>query len=434
MSRIITTSFIILAAALSAAAQDAQAARTLTLEECRQLAVQNNASVRIAAANAKAAHETRQEAFTKYFPEIKASAIGFKAHKAVFQYNVLDLFDIELVKKGYTASIYALQPVFAGGRIVNGNKLASVGADAAVLESRGAVDNALLTTEQYYWQIVTLKSKKSTLTQVIEMLDTLYAQVKVAVDAGVVNNNELLKVQLKRNDMLANMVDLDNGIALATNLLAQYIGLDGQAIDIADNGAPQELPLYPSDLYMPADQALGATVDYQLLDAKAEAAKLERRIAVGQNLPTVGIGAGYFYDDLLNQHHGFFAGFVSVQVPLSAWWGGSHAIKRSKIAENNAQEERTNLGQMLKIKMQDTWDNLTAAYRKMQIAQESICQSAENLRISRNFYDAGVSTITDLLDAQTLYRQACDQYTEAYGNFCLCRAQYIDATGRTAID
>lgn len=91
----------------------------------------------------------------------------------------------------------------------------------------------------------------------------------------------------------------------------------------------------------------------------------------------------------------------------------------------------SDLSQMLRIKMQDSWDNLTAAHRKMAIASEAIETAEENLRMNRNFYAAGVCTIADLLEAQTLYRQTLDAYTQAYGDFRLQRARYLVATGRS---
>lgn len=105
-------------------------------------------------------------------------------------------------------------------------------------------------------------------------------------------------------------------------------------------------------------------------------------------------------------------------------------MKKASIAAENARLEKEDLSQMLKIKMADEWDNLTAAYRKMALAKESIEQARENLRITRNVYDAGMSTINDVLDAEALYRQASDQYIESYGAYRLCAAQYLNSTGR----
>lgn len=411
-------------------APSAGAQQVLTLDDCKQMAVENNAGVKIAAGKAEQAAQTRKEAFTKYFPQISAQATGFRSNKPVIHYNVLDVFSIDLIHKGTGVSVQAMQPLFAGGRIANGNKLAKVGEEAGRLEYQAAVDNAGLTAEKYYWQVATLKSKGSTLDAATAYVEGLTRQVGAAVDAGMLNRNELLKVQLKLNELKALKIDLDNGIALSKKLLAQYVGLDGQDVDIAFDSVPEQLPPYPSDLFIDESQALPSTVDYKLLEAQVKAADLEKRMALGANLPTIAAGAGYFYDDLLNQNYGFAAAMLTVQVPLSGWWGGAHSMKKASIAAENARLEKEDLSQMLKIKMADEWDNLTAAYRKMALAKESIEQARENLRITRNVYDAGMSTINDVLDAEALYRQASDQYIESYGAYRLCAAQYLNSTGR----
>ena len=50
-------------------------------------------------------------------------------------------------------------------------------------------------------------------------------------------------------------------------------------------------------------------------------------MALGKNLPTLAVGAGYMYDNLMDKSHPFAIGFVSLSVPVAGWWGGSHAVK-----------------------------------------------------------------------------------------------------------
>ena len=401
-----------------------------SLDECKRMAVVNNADIRVADNNLRAAIETRREAFTKYFPQVSAGGSWFKTHNDVVQYNVLDLFTLGIINKGKAAGIWALQPVFAGGRIVNGNKLAKVGEEAARIRKEQSANQVQLQTEALYWQLVTLKAQKYTVESAITMLDTLSRQVGAAVDAGVAIRNDLLKVQLKRNGYRADLVDLDNGIELMKMLLAQQVGLGTEArVDVRAQ-VPDSVPAYPEALFIRTSEALELTADHRLLVKNVEAKDLEKRMEVGNYLPQVGVGAGWFYHDVFNQDHNFGGVMVTVSVPLSGWWGGSHAIKRKKLELATARTELSNLGQKLEIEMSDKWDNLTAAHRKMVLASEAIAQSKENLRLNQAYYDAGMSTITDLLDAQTLYRQAQDDYTGAYGVFKLSEAQYLNATGR----
>lgn len=420
---------ICMAATLSAAAT-LPPDTILSLDQCKQMALMNNTAMQRAANDAESAKQQRKEAFTKYFPEISAAGGGFWANTCVLQYNVLDLLKLELIKHGVTAGVQLLQPIFMGGQIINGNQLAKVGEAVAQLRREQTSQEVLLTVEKYYWQLATLHSTRRTLTSAIQMLDTLQHQVQVAVDAGVMLRNDLLKVELKRNDYRAEMVDLNNGINLCRMVLSQYIGEDfDRPIDIDE---PEQLivPEYPTALRIDPTEALPNTLDFQLLNANVKAKRLEKRMEVGKNLPMVVGGAGWYYHNLLEQRNNFGALSIAINVPISGWWGGSHAIKRKDIELKNAELERDDLCQMLQIDMQNKWDELTAAHRKMQIAHEAIAQANENLRLNRLYYSAGTATITDLLDAETLQRQALDSFTKSLGDFRLARAAYLFATGR----
>lgn len=402
----------------------------ISLQQCIDMAVANNAAMQTAENNTEAARQVRREAFTKYFPEISAQGFGFRTHHYVLQYNLLNQLEVGMIKHGIMGGVQALQPIFMGGQIINGNKLAKVGEAVAELQQKQTASEVRVAAEKYYWELATLKATKMSLVKGIELLDTLQYQVGVAVKAGIVTNNELLKVELQRNDFAAKMVDLDNGIKLCRMVLSQYVGAPYTSpIDI-NAEVPDTIPPYPLELRVDPAQALLQTNNYQLLVEQVKAAKLEKRMEVGKNLPTILGGAGWYYHDVLEQGHNYGALMLAINIPISGWWGGSHAIKRKDLALKNAQIELEDLSEMIQINMQNKWDELTAAHRKMEIASEAIAQSAENLRLNQAFYEAGTGTITELLDAQTLNRQACDNYIAAYGNFRSALAEYLSATGR----
>jgi outer membrane protein TolC len=80
--------------------------------------------------------------------------------------------------------------------------------------------------------------------------------------------------------------------------------------------------------------------------------------------------------------------------------------------------------------MQHLWNEVKDAYQQIQIAQSSIEQSTENLRLNRNYYNAGISTMSDLLDAQSLYQQSRDKLVDTYSQFKIKVLEYRQATGQ----
>ena len=136
------------------------------------------------------------------------------------------------------------------------------------------------------------------------------------------------------------------------------------------------------------------------------------------------------YDNLMDKDHPFWIGFATVSVPLSGWWGGSHDMKKHKLQVRNAENQFADQSQLLIIRMQNTWNDLTDAYKQIEIAVESIGQATENLRLQTDYYHAGTCTMSDLLEAQTLYQQSRDKYVESYARYEVKKREYLQATGR----
>ena len=402
----------------------------LSLDQYVSLVLEKNRKAVTARNNTTAAIEMKREAFTKYFPEIFATGMTFWANHDILQYNLLDIIELGIIKKGKMAGIQAMQPVFLGGRIVNGNKLAGVGEEVAKIREEQTADELRLTAQTMYWKLITLQATRETLTDAISTLDSLAREVGAAVDAGVALNNDLLKVKIKRNGYEADLVDLDNGISLVKMLLGQYAGLGTEGNIKVNEEVPPHVPPFPWDIYVSSSDALPLLPDHKLLLKNVEAKKLEKRMTIGSNLPSVAFGAGWYYHDLLEQNHNFGALQLAVEVPLSGWWGGAYAIKRKNVELANAKIELEDLSEELIVEIRDKWNNLTASHRKMEIESEGVAQSAENLRLNRIYFEAGMVTVADLLEAETEWKQAKERYITAYGNFRTDMAGYLIATGR----
>ena len=211
----------------------------------------------------------------------------------------------------------AVQPVFAGGQIINGNKLAKVGEDVSRLQLQLSESEVEKQTEQYYWQLVSLQEKMKTIEAVQTLLADINKDVDVAVRAGVAMRNDLLQVQLRQNDVESQKLKVQNGINILHLLLAQYCGLNNsefviESAEYVDGFSPQVIK-------QDCDQALLGTTEYKLLNKQVEATNLQRKMEIGKNLPTIGVGAGYNYHNLLDNNHSFAMVFATVSVPIVPW-------------------------------------------------------------------------------------------------------------------
>lgn len=426
----------------------------LSLQQLKDSALCNNIAIRTARHDIEAARQQRKEAFTKFFPNVSGTGLWFNANKGMAQTTVnpsemipaelastlattfpaealaalANPISISMMKNGTIGSLTAMQPVFAGGQIVNGNKLAKVGEDVSRLQLRLSEQEVEATTETYYWQIVSLQEKMKTIAAVDTLLADIHKDVDVAVRAGVALRNDLLQVQLRQNDVASQRLKLQNGIAIVRLLLAQFCGLADTAFTVQ---ARPSYPLQGQNVSASSpDTALPALAEYQLLQKQVEAARLQKRLTIGKQLPSVAVGAGYNYHNLLDRDHAFGMLFATVSVPLSDWWGGSHAIKRKQLEQQKAEEQLTDNAELLKIRIQKSWNDMQEAYQQVGIAQRSIEQAQENLRLHRNYYRAGTATMSNLLEAQLLYQQSCDKHTDACIDYETACLKYRHAIGQ----
>jgi outer membrane protein TolC len=429
------------------------------LEQIKDSALHNNITIRSAKYNIDAARQQRKEAFTKYFPSVSGTGLWFNANKGMAQTTINpsagispelgaalaqslpqealaalgNPVSISMMKNGTIGSLTALQPVFAGGQIINSNKLAKVGEDVRRLQLQLSENEVEKTAEQYFWQLASMQEKMKTIEAVDTLLAGIHKDVDVAVRAGLIMPNDLLQVQLRQNDIKSQRLKLNNGISIVRLLLSQYCGLRDTSFAIdhssltIDHSATQMEKANNGQLSMFNVQCLP---EYQLLDKQVEAANLQKKLAVGQNLPSVAVGAGYNYHNMLDNNHSFGMVFATVSVPISDWWGGSHTIKRRKIEHQKAVEQLEDNAQQLQIRMQNAWNGLEESYQQLLLAQRSIEQSEENLRLNRNYYKAGISKMSDLLEAQMLYQQSLDRRTDAYADMQLRLLEYKQATGQ----
>lgn len=400
-----------------------------TLDACIHEALVNNTRIKNADNDLAAARHVQQEAFTKFFPSFNAFGTGFTADKGLVEMEMIPGEKLSMMKNGVIGGITAAVPLFTGGQIVNGNKLSAVNVEVNRLQRRQSEKEVRLTVEQYFWQIVMLKEKLRTLSIVGEQLSSIHKDVDAAVQAGVSNRNDLLQVQLKENETRSTRIQVENALAVSTSLLAQYMGHPSDSVDV-DMVLTDSLPDHPGELYVLPESSLPATDEYNLLQQNVKAARLEHKISIGENLPLLSVGGGYVYDNLMDKDHSFWVGFATVSVPLSGWWGGFHDIKRQQLKVRNAENQLTDQSQLLVIRMNNTWNSLTDAYKQVEIAIESIGQASENLRLQTDYYRAGTCTMSDLLEAQTLFQQSRDRYVESYAQYEVKKREYLQATGR----
>ena len=444
-------------------------AQVLTIDSCLSLARQNNKELRHAELNIEKAQQVKNQAFTNYFPQVKATAIGYHSLHPMVEVGIDDINNasvrdllttlygnygaalgldntISLFQYGYQAGVTALQPVYMGGKIVAGNQLAKVGVEAARLQTQITERDLLEQVEESYWLVVGLTEKQQTLQAVTVLLDTIHRTVQVAVNAGLALQTDLLKVELRQSEIHRTQIQLDNGLALAKRALWQAISPTTKS-PTSPTPPKEGLPDYNSLQVEPisADSALqtpplkegyGEVIESSLLSLQVRAAELQRRMHIADALPQVAVGAHYGYSNMqanflrngLGNKTGNGAVFVSVSVPLTDWWKTGHKIREDNIAVEQARLEEQHTNELLGLRTQQAYDKTVEAYSLVSENRHALDIARENYRLSGVNYRAGTGTITDLLTAQTTLLQAENNLTDAIIAYCVNLRRYTDLT------
>ncbi len=442
---------IMLIVILSGLGIPAHSQTVLSLDSCKKITLENNLQIRNSEIDVEASERVRQAAFTKYFPNISAIGLGVQFTDPLMKIDMpggnLPVYNgdpatlpfatefayfpgtsISMLEHLYTGAVTAMQPIFTGGRIINGNQLARLGSEVSVNKKSLAVGEAIFRTEEQYWQLVALEEKRNTITAYQNLLDTLFRDVNVAYQAGLISYNDVLRVSLKQSELKMNRLKLENGINLARMALCQHLGIDyDTALVLTDSVT---LLTEPAGIYTDPRQAMVNRAEYNLVQQNVEAERLKMKMKLGEYLPQVGVGVGAFTFDIQDEWNNNLMAFGTVTIPLTDWWGGTYTLKEHRLKGEIAQNNADYTSQMLKLQIEKAWLEMVETWQQIAISIESIAQAKENLKIITDNYTTGVTGISDLLEAQAIYQSSIDGLTESKCQYRVKLAEYMKVTGR----
>ena len=424
----------------------------LTLDSCFALAKANNAQLLTDQLEIQKAQEVKAQVFTKHFPQVSISYLAYYAARPIIEYGINDIQDddlgaflsalittlndpeganmglpteINLMEKGHGVNATAMMPVYAGGRILNGNRLANVGIEAAQLKAEVSERDMLENIESTYYLVLGLQDKVHTVESALALTDSLDHIVDVALKAGLITKSDKLRLALKQNELKANQLQLNNGIVLASQLLCQQIGItypeDGLTLDTASFSVKNHADALRENFIRP---------EQQLLQLQIDAEKLRKKLTLGEALPQVGIGGTYSYGNLVRKYKGNAIALAQVSIPLTQWWETSHKLKEHNIAIREAELMQKDLTEKMGLQVKQAYNQMVEAEALMQSDKAALDMAQENYRLAELNYRAGMNTITDVLEANALLLQAENAITDRKITYLTAIRRYHDLSGK----
>lgn len=399
---------------------------SLSLMDCVSLSESNNPYIKNTYLDIQSAKYQKNEVFAEYFPRLSFRALGISSYDYFIDIVLgQDLGDLIREAEwggtgrfGFNATISLMQPLYAGGRINNGNKLAKVGVKASELKHKVNLREKREEVEKLYWQIVALEEKRHTLKHLEELLDVLYKDVTTAIEAGVVTESDLMLVKMKQNELKSGKVQLEGGIRLLKMNLFNQIGQSYSLVkDVANAQKPHldkivlsdrlSTLLPPSSYYVSEEEFAAGVTETELLDIMVEAKRLEKKLALGEYLPSAGIGLSYGYSSFTNNNSNAI-GLATISIPISSWGKGSQKLKRLDNEIQKAVNEREFLTSQLVLQARQLWLNLNVTWEQMKIAEENLALAEKNTYNQMSRFNAGLVPLSDVLMNQTQLFEATE--------------------------
>ena len=332
--------------------------------------------------------------------------------------KIVDAFRTD-ARNIFAGSVLVTQPVFMGGAIIAMNKLADLNEEMMGYSADARRQAVIYSTDQIYWQVVSLKHKKRLAESYLELIKKLDGDVQKMIREGVATRSEGLSVSVKVNEAEMMLQKVDDGLALSKMLLCQTIGLPmNTQVTLTDEDS-ESLAAVTLQPQLNVEQAIEQRPELKMLESSVNMTRQTTNILRAGNLPQVALMGGYAVSNpnVLNGFEKKFGGFwnvgVLVRIPIWNWGDINYKVRASKGATAIASLELAEAREKIELQVNQSSYKVTEANKRLALAEASIKRADENLRTANLGFSEGVITPTTVMEAQTAWLQAQSQKIDA---------------------
>ncbi|MFD2968767.1 TolC family protein [Sphingobacterium bambusae] len=403
----------------------AQTPVVFTLEECVQSAISHNKKVKVAQLDIDASNTAAQGGRLNALPDIQGSVIGAYIGKPLN--NIFP----EVVGG---ASVSIIQPIYTGGKIALGNKLLNKAVDIAQEQKLLTDADITLDVEKAYWTVVQLKQKVILSEKFEQLVSVFYQDLNDAYEAGLSYKNDLLRLGVAHNEALLNIRKAKDGVIMSKLALSQLIGQSGNTdYDVSDSLNK----MYRLHHELRVKQELIKRPELRMLEMALDAQALERKMIKSELLPTVGLlGMGSLSIgknvDFTTSNNTFatYLGVLNVSIPIFDWGRNAKKVKEHDLKTQITRLRLEEAKEFVDLEIQQAWLTLGQSIKQIELAEQSLQQAEENLKLAQDRFEAGTIVAKDVQEAQVLWQQAYSNVIDAKVLFNINEAIFKRTIGR----
>ncbi|MDX9772349.1 MAG: TolC family protein [Bacteroidales bacterium] len=449
---------------------------TLSITECREMALEHNRTMKSAEKQADAAAAMKKAAFAQYFPNFSINGGYTYMNKEfkllsndlllpVIPYTAIDAATGSVSQEAfanpavashtfvinpstgspvtdsegnpvfqqytwfpassstlgsqniYVASGGFTQPLYMGGKIRQANRIAGCANDIAQEKVNLTKNELLYSTEEAYWRVISLGEKVRLAERYQEMLVHLVSDIENVRSEGIITDNDLLKARLKLSEAGLMKLRAGNGLELSKMALCQLIGIEYSSdIMLTDSltAVVFKIPDVASDSLAIEDRP-----ELGMLRKGEEIARAGEKMMLSRYLPNIAMSAGYTVSNP-NPYNGFekeFGGDMTVgvvcNIPLFHFGDRHNTMAAARNEREAAALQVEETREMLVLQFQQALFQYSESQKKSTIASEALDQSYANLMYTQNNFREGILKTTDVLEAQVLWQKAYSEYIDS---------------------
>lgn len=448
-----------------------KAQTSLSLDSCRALALTNNKDLLISHEKINAAHYQRKAAFTNYLPNLSATGAYMRNQKEFSLLNndqkaalsglgsnlagpigqaatgiiatypelaplisslsgslpaALDQAGNSLVdalrtdtRNVYAGAITLTQPLYMGGKIRAYNKITKYAEELARQQHNGGMQEVIMSTDQAYWQVISLVNKKKLAEGYLKLLQQLDSDVEKMIAEGVATKADGLSVRVKVNEAEMTLTKVEDGLSLARMLLCQLCGLDlSSPITLADENM-ENIPLIPTDTHFDLSTAYENRPEMRSLELATQIYKQKVNVTRAEHLPSIALMGNYMvtnpsvFNSFENKFKGMWNVGVMVQLPIWHWGEGIYKTKAAKAEARIAQYQLQDAREKIELQVNQAAFKVNEAGKKLVMASKNMEKAEENLRYATLGFREGVIATSNVLEAQTAWLSAQSEKIDA---------------------
>jgi outer membrane protein TolC len=417
----------------------AASAETLSLSatECRERAVATSEDLLSARLSSQQSQLDLDVARRAAMPTIEGSAM--------LEYLTPDLSmgSIEMQMRGaYIAGISLMQPIYTGGKITAGKRLAKISTEVSAQKERLSRMDVISDADKAYWTLVAVDGKIDMLKAYMAQMDSIYAQTERSVKTGLATASDLLRIEARRSDIAYNLKKALNGREMCRLSMCRLIGVDSDT----------QIVLTDTNINVVEPEILSADIsqrpELEMLNLSIKANQQQVKMAKADYLPTIGLALGYFrygniktvssytldngtsgkYSSTTND--GLGMGMLSVKIPIFNWGTTGKKVTKAKLELQKSQVDLSKNQRLLTLQAQQAITNVYDGYDLVKSARVALNQAEENLSNMQARYKVSLCPMIDLLDAQSQWQQAKSNLLEASAQYKIYQTEYLRVTGQ----